>query len=578
MDEEISEKTEKTFVTVEATSIPEQIPQIIEPPKQEQQEEIQSVQEWHELFSEFFTKIGMVETNKALLMELIVLSTNHEKQIPKHIDCLLKELTTLKTRFDVQSSKRKMEQENGEGNPSKKVQLLMSSQEVQIRTTNSELEQRIDNFIQLKKSEINDSNRAEFLKKSDNPLDPNDKQSCARSDAAEINRNIQMKLDVVNNEDGPLARSTFTSANHNRSDLDKKSLADLPRGIEDRLQNIEKHLNIEIVTSIPFSVYERLKVLENKIMQLERDYPPWSAIHFNQPNRQFPPPPPVTTVRRNSNNEIITSVVQTPGNNTSVSTVTPTFSAAPTISASLLVDAKRSPSGFTPTNLFGSKGSRTPRPIKPKGRGRGQSSLTRSVMEQLKLIPPQLPKVQIQSQRASQVQVQSSSRPQTQHSSLQPHVRQLQLNSPKLPQLLSTNKSSITPIPIAPKPPTFQLYQQQQQLKKIIAEEMQASEILIVREDRSMSPIIDPGSNNEAIPNKDSTMEIDAAVEQIIESNGAKNSHDTSSGEESSVVNESYNHSMNSTGTTVLSNNFNTTTIGLVSNIDESKGLEQIQN
>ncbi|CAG8435773.1 10320_t:CDS:2 [Funneliformis caledonium] len=386
MEEEINEKYEKSFVTVEATSITEQKPQIIETYQQEQQEEIHNVQEWHELFSEFFTKIGMVETNKALLMEIVVLSANHEKQIPKHINWLLKELTTLKTRFDVQSSKRKMEQENGEDNPSKKVQMLMSSQEVQIRTTNSELEQRIDNFIQLKKSEINDSNRAEFLKKSNNPLDPNDKQSCARSDAAEINRNIQMKLDVVNNEDGPLARSTFNSVNHNRSDPDKKSLAELPRGVEDRLQNIEKHLNIEIVTPIPLSVYERLKILENKIMQLERDYPPWSAIHFNQPNRQFPPPPPVTTVRRNSNNEIITSVALTPGNNTPVSTVTPTFSAAPTISASLSVDAKRNPSGFTPTNLFSSKGSRTPRPIKPKGRGRGQSSLTRSVMEQLKLI------------------------------------------------------------------------------------------------------------------------------------------------------------------------------------------------
>lgn len=41
-----------------------------------------------------------------------------------------------------------------------------------------------------------------------------------------------------------------------------------------------------LVTPVPLSVYERLKVLEDKIMQLERDYPTWSAIHFNQPNRQ----------------------------------------------------------------------------------------------------------------------------------------------------------------------------------------------------------------------------------------------------------------------------------------------------
>jgi hypothetical protein len=35
----------------------------------------------------------MIETNRALLMELIVLSTYNEKQIPSHIDWLLKELT-----------------------------------------------------------------------------------------------------------------------------------------------------------------------------------------------------------------------------------------------------------------------------------------------------------------------------------------------------------------------------------------------------------------------------------------------------------------------------------------------------
>jgi len=50
MDEETHEKT---FATVETTSISEQKPPIIEPPKQE----IQNVREWHELFSEFFTKV-----------------------------------------------------------------------------------------------------------------------------------------------------------------------------------------------------------------------------------------------------------------------------------------------------------------------------------------------------------------------------------------------------------------------------------------------------------------------------------------------------------------------------------------
>jgi hypothetical protein len=57
-----------------------------------------------------------------------------------------------------------------------------------------------------------------------------------------------MKLDIVNNEDGPLARSTFnttTTNHHNRNDFKKKSLAELPKGVEERLQNIEEHLKVE---------------------------------------------------------------------------------------------------------------------------------------------------------------------------------------------------------------------------------------------------------------------------------------------------------------------------------------------
>ena len=192
---------------------------------------------------------------------------------------------------------------------------------------------------------------------------------------------------------------------------------------------------------------------------------------------------------------------------------------------------KRNLSSSIPTSIFNIKNTRiAPRPIKPKGRGRGQSSLTRSVMEQLKLIhhndnekqndnngtfipgsikplnemsksqtpilpqlAPQLPKVQVQ-QRA----------PQVNQVPIQPRPQQFQQNSTSQ-QLLSANKSSSTPIPIAPKPPI-----QQQQHLKITAEETQISEVLITREDRSISPMIDPGSNNETVPKEDNTVEMDA--------------------------------------------------------------------
>ncbi|CAG8752171.1 1599_t:CDS:10, partial [Cetraspora pellucida] len=341
-------------------------------------------QEWHEILSEFFLKIQMIETNRVFQTELNVLSSEYEKQITKYLDRLLQELTLWRSKLEVNESissiKRKNDQVDGSPieeneNPAKKIQKLMDPQIVQIKATNSEIEQKIDSFIDHKKSEINDSNRTEFLRKSSNPEDI---ISCARSDAAEINRNIQMKLDVVNNEDGPLARSTFSSA-HQRNETNKISPAYLSSGVEERIQNIEKHLNVQIVTPVPLEVYTRIKLLEDRIMQLEREYPPWAALNFNQPNRQLPPPS-ATIISRNVNNEIISNVAST----TLGKKIAPKLVSMHPPTANPAVDVRTN----LPNNLTQQafKLSRTPRPIKPKGRGRGQTSLTRTIMEQLRPI------------------------------------------------------------------------------------------------------------------------------------------------------------------------------------------------
>lgn len=35
----------------------------------------------------------------------------------------------------------------------------------------------------------------------------------------------------------------------------------------------------------PRSLLDRLKYLEDHVIHLEKEYPPWAALHFNQPNR-----------------------------------------------------------------------------------------------------------------------------------------------------------------------------------------------------------------------------------------------------------------------------------------------------
>ena len=33
------------------------------------------------------------------------------------------------------------------------------------------------------------------------------------------------------------------------------------------------------------SLLHRIKLVEDHIIELEREYPPWAALHFNQPRR-----------------------------------------------------------------------------------------------------------------------------------------------------------------------------------------------------------------------------------------------------------------------------------------------------
>lgn len=43
--------------------------------------------------------------------------------------------------------------------------------------------------------------------------------------------------------------------------------------------------NNKKVPAPPRTLLARLRFLEDHIIQLEKEYPPWAALHFNQPKR-----------------------------------------------------------------------------------------------------------------------------------------------------------------------------------------------------------------------------------------------------------------------------------------------------
>lgn len=124
-----------------------------------------------------------------------------------------------------------------------------------------------------------------------------------------------MKYDIAKNEGGPLRKTMKTQADKLQTSDTKKPnerlsaqdngdvTAERYPALDERLRNIETHVAIRYgerrhwfiglvlfaspiaVPSPPRSLLDRLKFLEDHLVQLEKEYPPWAALHFNQPNR-----------------------------------------------------------------------------------------------------------------------------------------------------------------------------------------------------------------------------------------------------------------------------------------------------
>lgn len=330
-----------------------------------------SVLSWNKELSQFLKNIGLVETSTCLESELIVLSRQHLEKLPEALETLVEKLLvslerhvdakseiiekTDKSHPDLLVTKRKrLDLEEEERDRVKRL----DSEQIQIRATTQEVDQRINTFIQAKQNELDESNRTEFLSRHDPTADD---VTCARTDAREINRNIQMKFDIVNNEDGPLARSLLTYNDKKNSEIAATTVAPSADTTE-RIDNIEQHLNIKLDNNAkpPFSIFERIKILENTLMEIERQHPTWAAVHFNQPNRNFPPPPPIKYITR-------PTIIE----NDQASSAT-----TPTIANGNITDDTYVSTQITAT-------APPPQQRMIRAHGRANSSLTRAVIDQL---------------------------------------------------------------------------------------------------------------------------------------------------------------------------------------------------
>ncbi|KAF9416150.1 hypothetical protein HW555_006402 [Spodoptera exigua] len=141
---------------------------------------------------------------------------------------------------------------------------------VQINVSCEELQQRIQNFIERKREQVNVSNIHDFIP--NNEADTEETETCARVRTQFVRRGDSkghLKVHKVHNEWGPqtVAPGDFFP--------EQRDQTGLPSSIAERVVAIEKYLNIGPVSK---DIYKRLKDMEDKIAYLQSVSPEYAQF------------------------------------------------------------------------------------------------------------------------------------------------------------------------------------------------------------------------------------------------------------------------------------------------------------
>ena len=146
---------------------------------------------------------------------------------------------------------------------------------VQITASRSEMDRRIEAFIQRKRAELNNSNVLEFCNRH---ISEDPEFSCARVDSVLVGRRdgkSHFRQSQVVNHDGPQTKSKLTPPKRVKTELNSSATAtnddnELPAGIRERLVDLEKKVPIIAAKGpVPKDVYARIKALEDRVRYLE---------------------------------------------------------------------------------------------------------------------------------------------------------------------------------------------------------------------------------------------------------------------------------------------------------------------
>ncbi|KAF7315768.1 hypothetical protein MIND_00092800 [Mycena indigotica] len=283
--------------TVDAATSPPPSPVTPPPPEYRQ---------WDRVMKDFLVKLGLKQALAGFETDLLLMNEDFEhKTVPSAMDEVIQGFTMIQQGSSLPKDNVPLEE--------RKLDYVHTPNPVSPTT----ITKSISVFLAQNRAKNDASNRAEFLlslaeKRKQVEAEGSD-SSCARTDAKLIDRDVQMKYDIARNTDGPLRRTVkipsteIPSTSPATSRARTKSMAREEKKpeeadektntpVNERLTNVETHFSVRYVPGPPDSFASRLQFLEDHIIRLEKDYPPWAALHFNQPNRGWPPPPRATPI------------------------------------------------------------------------------------------------------------------------------------------------------------------------------------------------------------------------------------------------------------------------------------------
>ncbi|KAM9062694.1 MAP3K12-binding inhibitory protein 1 [Sarcophilus harrisii] len=172
----------------------------------------------------------------------------------------------------------------------KDKQINFDPEVVQIKAGKAEIDRRISAFIERKQAEINENNVREFC----NVIDCNQENSCARTDAVFTpypGFKSHVKVSRVVNTYGPQTRSRTEGIQGTGHKINNIFRDCGNQAVEERLQNIEAHLRLHTGGPVPRDIYQRIKKLEDKILELEGISPEYfQPVNYSGKRRKVQPP------------------------------------------------------------------------------------------------------------------------------------------------------------------------------------------------------------------------------------------------------------------------------------------------